>query len=260
MGDHVPMRMRTLEVIGIGILLLAGCGSDGVTIENFAQKYAEAICSKNFQCCNAMELADKTMSTCVTNNQFAISALTASINESKAKGRANYDDSKSGTCIDSLKSMTCDEFKQGVGGNMAACMAFVTPNVAMGGACTQDYECITGNCEGEDTSVDPPVDGMCGGMISLAQIGAACSSIECVDGAYCDPATSTCQANKGAGSACTSSNECVNTCDTATSTCTCYSGCNVAGATTTRGAVLSLLLLGVGLVVRRSRRRRRANG
>ena len=91
-------------------------------------------------------------------------------------------------------------------------------------------------------------------------IGAACSSIECVDGAYCDSATSTCLANKAAGTACTSSDECVNECDTTTNTCTCYSGCNVGGPTTTRGALLSLLLLGASLAVRRSRRRRRANG
>jgi hypothetical protein len=260
-GWAEPGHMRTLKVIGIGILLLAGCGSDGVTIENFAQKYAEAICSKNFQCCGASELADKTMSTCVTNNQLLIGALTASINESKAKGRANYDAAKSGTCIDSLKAMTCDQFKQGISANMAACMAFVTPNVAQGGACTQDYECTTGNCAGADTSVDPPVDGMCGEAITLVPIGGTCGgSGACVDGAYCETATTTCQPHKAAGTACTSDDECVNECDTATNTCTCYSGCDIGAATTARGTALSVLLLGAGLLVRRSRRRRRANG
>jgi MYXO-CTERM domain-containing protein len=139
---------------------------------------------------------------------------------------------------------------------MATCMAFVTPKVAAGGACTQDYECTTGNCEGADTVSDPPVDGMCAGAISLAPIGAACANIECVDGAYCDSATSTCQASKGAGQTCTSDTECNNECDTATGTCTCYSGCNVAGPTPPRGVLLSLLVLGAVLVLRRSRRRR----
>ena len=59
------------------------------------------------------------------------------------------------------------------------------------------------------------------------------------------------------GQTCTSDDECVNSCDTATNTCTCYAGCDVAAATTARGTVLSLLLLGAGLVVGRSRRRRR---
>ena len=217
--------MRTLTWIGIGMLLLAGCSDD----KDFSQNYAEALCSKNWECCPTSELADKTKADCVSNNQFGISALVGSINESQSKGRAAYDAGKAGACVDSLNAMTCDEFKQG-GGNMAACMAFVTPKVAEGGACTQDYECTTNNCQGATT--DPPVDGACAAAISLAPIGAACTAIECVDDAYCDSATSTCVKVKGAGEACTSDSECVNSCDTTTNTCTCYSGCNVAAGTT----------------------------
>ena len=246
--------MRTLAGIGIGMLLLAGCSDN----KDFSQKYAEALCAKNWECCPASELADKTKADCVMNNQFGISALVGSINESQSKGRATYDAGKANACADALAAMTCDEFKQG-GSNAATCMSFVTPKVAEGGACTQDYECTTNNCQGA-TTTDPPVDGACAAAISLAPIGGACTGIECVDGAYCDSTTSTCQKSKGAGETCTSDSECVNSCDTATNTCTCYSGCSVAGATTTGGTVLSLLLLGAGLVVRRSRRRRRANG
>jgi hypothetical protein len=248
--------MRMLKWIGIvGIVALAGCGGSSVSIEDFPQKYAQAICTKNFQCCPASELVDKTMSTCVTDNQLIIGVLISSINESKAKGRADYDAKQSGTCIDSLNAMTCDEFKQGIGGNMAACMAFIMPKVASGGACTQDYECTTTSCGGADTSVDPPVDGMCVAAPALAAIGVSCATTPCVDGAYCD-ANDVCQPAKAAGSTCASDDECVNTCDTATNTCTCYAGCDIAAATTARGTVLSLLLLGAGLVVGRSRRRR----
>ncbi len=214
-----------------------------------------ALCSKNFECCDASELEGKTKSTCVTDNQQVLTFLIAEINASQAQGRVSYDAKQSGTCIDSLNAMTCDEFKQGVGGNMAACMAFIMPKVAQGGACTQGYECTTGNCEGATS--DPPVDGMCVAAPVLAAIGQSCAANACVDGAYCDSAGVTCQPLKGAGQACTSDNECINTCNLTNNTCSCYSGCAVAGPTTTQGTLLSLLLVSAGLVFTRARRRRR---
>ena len=85
--------------------------------------------------------------------------------------------------------MTCDQFKQqGVAGNMSACMAFVMPKVAQGGACTQDFECTTGNCEGDEHVGDPLVDGMCAAAPVTVAIGQSCAANECVDGAYCDSA------------------------------------------------------------------------
>jgi hypothetical protein len=243
----------------VGIVLLVGCGggSSSVSIQNFPQKYAETLCAKNFQCCGASELTGKTQSQCVTDNQSAISFLIAEINASQAQGRVSYDPNASGTCIDSLKAMTCDEFKQGIGGNMSACMAFIMPKVALGGACTQPFECTTGNCEGSDVSVDPPVDGMCAAAPTLAALGTSCATTSCVSGAYCDSTTTTCVARKAAGETCTSDNECLNTCDTASGTCSCYSGCHVGAPTTPATTALSALLLGAGFVVSRARRRRR---
>jgi hypothetical protein len=244
------MKTRLL----IGITLLVGCGGSSVGIEDFPQKYAQTLCKKNFDCCDDSELAGKTMSTCVTDNQTVIGILVAEINSSQAQGRASYDAKQSGTCIDSLNAMTCEEFKQGIGGNMAACMAFIMPKVAQGGACTQGFECTTGNCEGAST--DPVVDGMCVAAPVLAAVGQSCAANACVDGAYCD-ATSTCQPVKAAGAACTDDSECVNTCNTTTNTCSCYAGCAVAGPTTAQGTLLSLLLVSAGLVFTRARRRRR---
>ena len=41
----------------------------------FAKKYAQALCAKNFQCCDASELEGKTMSSCVMDNQTVIGLL-----------------------------------------------------------------------------------------------------------------------------------------------------------------------------------------
>jgi len=125
----------------------------------------------------------------------------------------------------------------------------------MGGACTQSYECTTGNCQGADTSATPPVDGMCAAAPALAAIGQSCAALECVDGAYCD-STDVCQTKKGAGATCTSDSECTNSCNTSTGTCSCYAGCMVVEAPTARGTLLSGSLLGLALVLARVRRRR----
>jgi MYXO-CTERM domain-containing protein len=244
--------MKTHRWLGLSLLLIGCGGSSSVSIENFPQKYAEALCAKNFSCCDASELEGRTMSMCVTDNQAVLALLISEINASQTQGRASYDANASGTCIDSLKAMSCDEFKQGIGGNMAACMALITPKVAMAGACTQDYECMTGNCEGAVT--DPPTDGMCAAAPVLASVSQSCAVNECVDTAYCDSA-SVCQPKKAAGAACTSSDECLNACENGT--CSCYAGCRVAD-TTTRGTMASVVLLGVGLFFARRARRRRS--
>ena len=246
------MKTRLL----IGITLLVGCGGSSVGIEDFPNKYAQALCSKNFECCDASELEGKTKSTCVTDNQQVLTFLIAEINSSQAQGRVSYDAKQSGTCIDSLNAMTCADFKQGVGGNMAACMAFIMPKVAQGGACTQGFECTTGTCDGADTSATPVVEGTCVAAPVTASVGQSCAANECVDSAYCD-STSTCQPVKGAGEACTSDDECTNSCNTTTNTCSCYAGCAIAGPATAGGTLLSLLLVGAGVALTRGRRRRR---
>jgi len=272
---------KALGWVGIGIVFLVGCGGSGsksmgtggssgggaggtggmggaggsaVTIGNFAQRYAEALCAKNFTCCSGSDLTGKTQSQCVMDNAGVISLLTTEINASQAMGRASYDVAASSSCIDALNAMTCDQFRMGIDGNIAACMSFVVAKVPLGGACTQPYECTTGNCEGADTS-SPPVDGMCAAAPALAALGSSCAAAACVDGAYCD-STSTCANKKAAGETCTSDSECVNSCNTTTGMCSCYAGCMVVEAVSTGGTVLSALLLGAGVVFARRRRRR----
>ena len=86
--------------------LLVGCGGSSVSIEDFPHRYADAICSKNFECCDPTELEGETKSECVTTNQQVLAFLVASINTSRAPGRVSFDTKPGGTCIDSLKSMT----------------------------------------------------------------------------------------------------------------------------------------------------------
>jgi hypothetical protein len=250
--------MKNIGWTGIGIAFLIGCGggSSAVTIGNFPQKYSEALCEKNFTCCDQAELTGKTQSQCVMDNSAVLSILTSQINASQTQGRASFSPTDSATCVDSLKMMTCSEFKQGASANMAACMNLIMPLVDMGGACTQSYECRTDNCVGADSTADPVVEGTCGTAITEAARGSSCASFPCLEGDYCDPATVTCQAKKGAGEACTTDTECTNSCNTTTNTCSCYAGCMVVEAVSTGGTVLSMLLLSAGVVFARKRQRR----
>jgi hypothetical protein len=243
-------------------LLALGCGSSsgsnggggGVPVEQFPQKYAEAICGQNFKCCDASELAGKTMSGCVSSNQSGLTLFVSIINDSVAKGRSGYSAQQMGACIASLKALSCDDFKKQTGENQAACMAAITPKVALGGACQGDFECIGGVCPDGDpgTLSGMPMDGTCVTAPVEAAIGQSCANGPCASG-YCDPADSTCKALKGAGESCDPNSlagECANTCDMNTSKCTCYAGCAVAGPMSPRTTALSLALLALVFTAR----------
>ena len=63
----------------VGIVLVIGCGgssSPSVTIQSFPQQYAQALCAKNFGCCDAAELSGKTMAMCVDSNETFLTFLT----------------------------------------------------------------------------------------------------------------------------------------------------------------------------------------
>jgi hypothetical protein len=248
-----------IKRIGLALsLVVLGCGSSSdVPLDQLASTYAGAICAQNFKCCDASELAGKTMQTCVQNNQSAISLLSGAVSDAQSKGRASYDAKKMGDCITSLKAASCDEWKSGTGPtNQNACMAAITPKVANGGACQQSLECVSGNCVGA-VQGDTPMDGMCQPADPVAAVGQSCLTATCADGAYCDDATLICKAVKGAGEACVSDSECANSCDTTTSKCTCYVGCGVAAPITTRSTLVSVALLGLVVAAARSGRGRR---
>jgi hypothetical protein len=260
----IPEVLMKKVAAALAVLAL-GCGgssgSGGVSIDQFANQLAQALCAQNFKCCDASELTGKTMADCVSTNGLLLGVLTSSISSSQSMGRASYSAPEAGACITAIRGLTCDDWKKGVPvNNQPTCADFITPKVASGGACQQDFECVGGGtCVGADSGSNgnPPMDGVCTPADPEAAVGESCATASCASGSYCDPATSTCKVQKGAGETCDPNgfaNECANTCDVNTSKCTCYASCAVAGPFTPRGTLLSLALLGLTLFTARLRR------
>jgi MYXO-CTERM domain-containing protein len=249
--------MTTRAWLGLVIgLVAAGCGggsgSSGgpVSLDQFPAAYAQAICDQNFKCASADDIMGRTKQDCLDTNLSGLQFLSPQLRASVQKGRLGYDAAQMGTCIASLRGMSCADWTSGLV-EPAGCKDAFVPKVAVGGACTQDGECIGGTCDGADTSKMPPTDGMCVAETKIAH-GAACGIADtCVDGDYCD---GTCKTHKAGGEPCTSSDECGYSCNETTMKCSGYAGCAV-GETTAGGAAAALM--GLGLLAMVARRRRR---
>jgi hypothetical protein len=244
------MRLSWTFAVAVSIGI-AGCGSEsGVSLESFPGAYAQALCAQNFKCCSAADIGSNTMKDCVDTNQSSLQFLAGSISDAQSRGRVRYDKDKMKECVDAVAMISCDEWS--VGYTMSSqpdiCYQAVIPMVLTGGACRDDIECSTGNCQGEDPANN--VDGVCAASDST---GLTCaSSDECGPDFYCD-ATNVCAAKKFAGQACELHEECRTSCNLDTSVCSCYAGCAMAGPLTP--GLLGLLVVAV-LIVLASRRRR----
>lgn len=234
-------------------------GGSGVSVDQFPQAYAQAMCAQNFKCAPAADLVDKTMQQCVDNNSSLLFLLSASISDGQAKGRLSYDANQMGKCITAIKALTCDQWKAGLTmtSQPADCRTAVTAKVTSTGACLDDIECTTGHCEGDDNNASPPVMGTC---TMLTAAGGACTANdECASDLYCDSTSHTCAAQRAGGQPCTDGPQCVNlSCTSSTGQCSSYAGCAVGGSPSGRNVAVSAIvtLWLAAVAIRRARRRR----
>jgi len=248
-----------MRKIGLVCVVLAmGCGGgSGVPIDQFGQSYANAICAQNFKCCSSADLMGKTMSDCVNTNGLVFGAAVSTLQTAQSQGRVTYDAAKAGTCISGIRAMSCADWQKGLteANSPPSCSAVFVAKVAASGMCTSDQECTSGQyCAGLDASKDPPTPGTCAATVAM---GGSCANGEtCATDLYCGSTTQTCQPKKAAGTACSTDNECVNSCNIDTQQCSCYSGCAVGGRVSTRSALLSLLLAAAAIAAARLGRRR----
>jgi hypothetical protein len=203
-------------------LLLAACGGGSVPLDSLGTELAKLSCSKIFECCNATEQMQQfngityngqpitTEAQCEGFyagffNGLALGDFKASL----AAGRIGYDGEAAQSCIDAAANLGCSAYSMARDQELVCDKPFLVAKVADGGACTQNYECTSGNCE--DATVDPNgtnTDGMCKPMPTAGQ---DCTS-RCAQGLYCGydqtAMKETCQAVKPNGTACTGDNEC----------------------------------------------------
>jgi hypothetical protein len=259
----------------LALLVAAGCGGgdDGgggggstLSIDKLPGQLSGVLCRQSFKCCTAEALKDHTMSDCVQNTTFFLTAAMSGIRASETKGRAHYLPDKAAECTNALAAMTCDQWKKGQDAiEPPACAQFVQGLVDDGKACGQDGDCKSGYCEGDEPSSDtkPGKDGVCK---AVAAAGGACLSSEgnegCVKGTFCDGGK--CTAARADGASCfIDDRECAGgycadgKCSAVAPAGVCYAGCAFGGfAGRGAGAGGVLLLAVAGLAVARRRRRR----
>jgi hypothetical protein len=215
-------------------LLAAGCGGGGgsVTIDNLGTELAKMSCSKIFECCTSAEVMQQFNGITYNGQPITTEAqcegfagglfagfLTPQYKDSIAAGRIEYDGDAAQACIDAAANLSCSAYSMLSGHESVHCeKPFIIPKVADGGGCTQDYECISNNCEGATVDPNgPDTDGMCKPVPTEGQ---DCTGT-CGQGLYCGydqtAMKETCQPVKPNGTMCDVSSECASgTCTSGT--------------------------------------------
>ncbi len=284
--------------LAVALLVLStACGQvhSTIPVDTTARDIAQSVCSSAYRCCTLAQLmnndaAGTSVATatqdCTADSapcEQACEARTAEnfrnelsgVQRSVDQRRAVYEQAKVDACLAKIRSSSCETINvtnhlTGVPG----CESFVTPLVAVGGGCTNDYECIDGWCR----QPTPPEtgDGTCA---PLARVGEACAAGNCAPGLACDPkgsdpADDVCVQAGDVGAVCSDAFECKSgACSSSGGsgkTCAptggmsggmCFysSGCSIAGGRPGPGAALGLAAL-LGIAVARGRRRRHLGG
>jgi hypothetical protein len=207
---------RTLSIC----VLLAGCGGGGsVSVDDLGTELAKVSCSKIFECCTSSEAMAQFANITYNGQPITTEAqcegftgglftglLTPEYKDSIAAGRIAYDADAAGDCLDAAANLSCSAYAQLSGHESVSCdKPFIIPKVADGGACAQEYECTSNNCEGASNSM---ANGMCK---PLPTAGQDCTE-HCAKGLYCGydqtAGKEACQALKADGSSCGLDEEC----------------------------------------------------
>lgn len=218
-------------------VLLASCGGDGnngpVAIDDLGMELAISGCRMQWQCCTDAELMEQYMGLEIDGQpvdseeqcvNFANAVLTGfGINTYKASieaGRVEYDADAAGECIAVMNELSCAQYAaEAIPTSPTGCRSFLLPKVADGGACTQDYECISKNCEGASTPLgEPPTEGACK---PIPGEGQACDD-NCTEGLFCGSGQTgdVCQPTRADGEQCNLDEQCTSDyCDTTARMC-----------------------------------------
>ncbi len=216
------------------IIILAGAACLAACEQSIEERYAEAVCAKNFQCCSADEIApDTSEDECRDGLEVGVATLIAGAEQDDDEGLVDFSEDNLERCLDAIEAAGCDAWPAVA--NEPPCSEVVVGKVEVGGSCFDDDECVSGRCSGTCQA-------------TVAE-GADCTGADCGPDLYCDG--SICQPRKAAGQVCTSfdeclSEDCVLVAGATESTCAgapCYQGCRAPGGTALALAAALLLLV-----------------
>jgi hypothetical protein len=267
-------------VAGLALAGLWGCGGvSGIPVDETATRIAQTVCPKAYMCCTADQLSgnsaagtDEASCEMATKQNYVnvLNTLQASVNQH----RATYQSAQLDACLATISSSDCATLDMtthlmGVPG----CESFTTPLVAIGGACTQDYECINGWCNVPSGAGQ----GACEGFVPFGQSCATAGGPSCGPNAVCDPegtadsADDLCEPVSPNGGACLDDYQCTSlncsssggsgmTCQAATTPppamCFYQSGCSTAGGRPGPGTLVLFAAFAAVALARAGRARR----
>jgi hypothetical protein len=178
-------------VVAIVLGGLSGCGNvGGIPVDQTASRIAETVCPKAWMCCTADQLmsnaaAGTSEQDCITQTTAHYQSYLSTLQASVSQKRATYQSSKLDTCLMTIQTSDCDTLNvtnHVVG--IPGCESFTTPLVAVGGACSQHYECVNGWCDVPTGSSDG--QGVCAAFVAAGRSCAAAGGPSCGPSSVCD--------------------------------------------------------------------------
>jgi hypothetical protein len=158
-----------------------------VVLDAAPMTVGEIVCEKVFACCTAAERAGSqflgSQQGCAVSVGVLLGSLLSAPETSIQKGRVVYDATALAGCLRAYMMQTCDQARTSGGLTAFRNCKFVTPKVAVGGACQQHYECVNGWCSG----VSGATEGTCVAKVASGQPCASGLPDECVTD-YCSAA------------------------------------------------------------------------
>jgi hypothetical protein len=213
------MRTSLRPIVLVALAACGGSNASPVPVTDLGTDLGKIVCQKAFACCTDAELMQQLKDITFNNQPITTEAeceqafaslgafLSQTYQTSINEGRITYDATAAGDCLATIRAMSCPDYaahQHDSSPTEEGCMQFAIPNVDVGGACSQDYECKTNNCQFGSSGND----GVCQDMPTQGQ---ACSG-NCAQGLYCDldpvSGMDVCMTNKADGAACTFNNQC----------------------------------------------------
>jgi len=275
--NQVSRMVVALGVASLGV----GCGGvHRIPVEETSRDLAAAICTKAYDCCSTeqlmrnMDLTGTTEAECEDATAENFRNVLQAVQFSVDRKRSVYESDKVDACLRSLRGSDCATLNttnhlSGV----PSCGSFTSPRVALGGACTNDFECIDGWCK------PPPEgtldDGTCTAFTTDQTTSCADDKqVKCAEGYICDKTRDHCVHLEDTGSSCSTAYDCKSgVCATSTSDvlmcqappppgpmCFYESGCSATGGRPGAGTIILLSLFAVVALVRARRPQRSAHG
>ncbi|MBL8955157.1 MAG: hypothetical protein JNK82_30550, partial [Myxococcaceae bacterium] len=168
------------------LLAAVGCSGGGggsITLDDMPAEASKVLCTKAYECCTPMEASKNQQygpdqASCETKVRSGLDLIKNFTAQGETKGRVTYDGVQMKACLDVYAKKTCAELKRSAGDMLAECTGAFEPQVAVGGVCNLDTECISSACQGGSINVE----GVCKARVAA---GADCEEASCIESAYC---------------------------------------------------------------------------